>query len=550
MKPRPAFYPPLVGGIGALLAAAMVLVACFTGCASRPTLTQPVELTEMELAKQLEKLASQIPFIMPSDVIYQRAPYGARENLGLMDDRERAALKAFMALADTANESTVWKLTAHSNARIRTLAMICAYWQGNPARLPGLYELCADSAKTFPALGSTGAGGGPAANTIEERRRKVGLLEQTVGDVAKRIVGTYLGASGNWTALVAPDAWQKQDFDTYWAQRKNRDACLSWFELSLRRATHGTTPFQSECTPALLKLRNKVSKLEPPYRGWITLALRASSTWGNEVDGPDYFASGAEIVSAAREIGTSTLMHLFKGQLESSDPDLRMYRYGPFGWGSACRLVLGHAHEIFGHEDSDTILALEDFHRSSTNREFALVHPCWAIAAADLAPAKAKEILLSAFERFKNDSTGREQDERCELAQAYWKHEQMAGVEVVKNWFYAETPEKTAFGFGRHRFAKWLADTRQRPLLQAIALDSRLDQLDWYTLYWLMRSANESAGREILSDEELDGIRTGPSDLIERVGREEAMRMEPDWVKSYLTTRTRVFEKLRAAFRE
>ena len=243
-------------------------------------------------------------------------------------------------------------------------------------------------------------------------------------------------------------------------------------------------------------------------------------------------------------------MRLFKGRLESSDPDLRLDRNGPFEIGSVCRLVLGHADEIFGHEESDAILALEDFHRSRTNREFALVHPCWAIAAADLAPARAKEILLAAFERFKGKDVRFGSDERSELAQAYWKHEQVAGVKVVRDWFYAETPEKTALGFGRNRLAEWLADTRQRRLLQDIVLDSRLDQLDWYTLYNLMMSANKSLERRIVSDEELERIRTSPSDLIERVGREEAVRMEPDWVKSYLTTRTRVLEKLRAAFLE
>ncbi|NJM54995.1 MAG: hypothetical protein HC841_02895 [Verrucomicrobiae bacterium] len=519
------------------LSVIIVLTAVFIGCVSKAAPSRSTQQSEAELEKKLDELAAQIPFIMPDSVAYQRVPHEAREDLGLMEVQERVAFDSFMALAKSADESAAWKLTTHGNPRVRTLAIICVYWHGNPQRLPGLNELCEDSAKTFPKLGGWGSGGPPFANSVEERRRKVGIIEQTVGDIAKQIVGAYFDASRAWTT----------SFDAYWEKRKDRDACLGWYEVSVKRAMRGTMTFRSECAPAVLKLREDVAKLDQPYRAWITLALRESSSWDDENVGADLFANGTEIAVAAREIGAPTLMRLFKGRLESDDPDFSLRSQGTFQYANVCRLVLSHAAEVFSPEESNAILALEDFHRTWGNRELAFVHPCWAIAASDLAPARAREILLAAFERF-NGRT--EQESRREIAQAFWKHTQMDGVDVVKNWFYSEVPDKRSYGTARHGFAQWLADPTHKRLLQAIILDPRLEELDSFTILYLLSSTNKSLGRAVVSNEEVHEFNSYASNLIDEDGLAEAQRLAPDPVKRHLANRPKVLEKLRAVFKE
>ncbi|MBI5395151.1 MAG: hypothetical protein HZA91_07625, partial [Verrucomicrobia bacterium] len=232
-------------------------------------------------AAELEKLASQIPFINPRDVVYHRIPHEAQL---LMDDQERAAFKAFMDLADKADESRLWKLTAHPNARVRTLAMIGVYWHANPKRLPGLLDLVDDWAKTFPTVVDDWPGGRTWFETAKERRRDVGETKQMVGDVARSIIEAYLDA-----ATPADNRGSTtESFRDYWAARGNRPHCFCWFQLALRRAMHGFSGLQAECLPAVQKLRERVDALEPPYRSWVLLALTASITWGDGYDAIHY----------------------------------------------------------------------------------------------------------------------------------------------------------------------------------------------------------------------------------------------------------------------
>ncbi|MCX6910494.1 MAG: hypothetical protein NTY01_20970 [Verrucomicrobia bacterium] len=432
------------------------------------------------ITAELEKLASRIPFINPIDVVYHRIPYQARD---LMDDQERAAFKAFMDLADKADESRLWILTAHINARIRTLALIGVYWQGNPKRLPGLVDLIDDRAETFPAVADVSQMGPNWFETPTQRRRTVGEIKQTVGDIAKSIVRKHLD-------VASPSDDRRpltENFRDYWAARSNRTHCLSWFQLALSRATRSATP-HPECIPALLKLRKQVDALEPPYRSWILLALRA----------PPPFASSEDFVRAEREIGRPALMDLFHGKLKSDDPDIRIdpnNPYEPFRYRDVCERILSNAAEVFRPEDADTLLALEQFHRErrARNSSVAPVSPRWAIAAADLAPKRARVILLAAFERFKDAHDAWEEsmlpNMRCELAQAFWKHEGMAGVDVAKNWFFNEVPNPNCYGSGRHKLANWLGDDgNRRPLLKAIVFDDRLNNLDLTSLDYLIRA--------------------------------------------------------------
>jgi hypothetical protein len=437
----------------------------------------PIRLKDEDLRKdpallalywKLEPLSSLIPYFNFSDVLYHRIP---DERDGLTNPEELDAFKAFVKLADAADEAQLWKLTAHPNARVRTLALVAAYWRGNPQRLPGIFDMIGDRAETFPGVETAGPGGPDLSLTPRERRRAVGGWKHTVGNVAGQIIDDYLVIE----RCNDESRTLTENFRDYWAARSNRTHCLSWFQLALSRATQETLAVPPECLPAVKKLREQVDALEPPYRGWILLALTASHTWANEEDERAKFAGAEDIIRAAREIGRSDLMELFHCRFKSEDPDIRKdpkNPYGLFPYHKVCKLVLCHAPKIFRPEDADSLLALEQFHRGRRYPQIVFVSPLWAIAAADLVPKRAREILLAAMERFKDspqyDRGKREQEERqdeCrELAQAFWDHEGMAGVDVIKKWFRTDASKPVV-----ERFFKWLhADASRRPLLEAL----------------------------------------------------------------------------------
>jgi hypothetical protein len=425
------------------------------------------------LAAKLEKLASQIPFINPHDVVCHRIPHEAQL---LMDDQERAAFMAFMDLADKADESRLWKLTAHPNARVRSLAIVGVYSQANPKRLPGIFDLIDDWAETFPSVVDDRPGGQRWFESAKERRRDAGEKRQMVGDIARSVIEAYLNAANP----VRDDRRIAEDFRNYWAVRSNRVHCLSWFQLGLCRAKHGFTGLQPECLPAVQKLRERIDALEPPYRSWVLLALAGSTQWFNEDAGRPRFANSNDIARAGREIGRPALMDLFHGRLESDDPDLRIdpdSPFEPFPYYKVCRLVLSNATDIFGPEDADALLAMEQFHRERKNPHITYISPCWAIAAAAAAPKRSRQILIAALERFKDgpqDAQERweqetRQEKRRELIQALWEHEGIAAVDQIKGWLRTDTSKPVV-----DMFFRWLhADVSRRPLLDAIISHDR-----------------------------------------------------------------------------
>jgi len=423
------------------------------------------------LGAELEKLASKIPFINMGDFVHHRIPHEAKN---LMDDEEREALMAFVNLADKANEPSLWKLTAHPNARVRTLAMISVYWQANPKRLPGLFALIDDRAITFPAVVDERVNVGILPPTVKERRQEVGERKQTVGGIARRIIAEYLPEIENEDG----PARMADVFRGYWAARSNRTHCLSWFHLAMNRATQLSSPLRPESQPALHKLKAQVDALDPPYRSWILIALTASPETGSrDYEGRPIFAGTEDIVRAAREIGSVGLMDFFHVDFKSDDPDFRVGSSSRLYFNHVCRLILGHAARIFSPEDADALVALEKFHRGRTYSQGVFEGPAWAIAAADAAPKRAREILLAALDRFKDGPQyGRanwEQEERRdmrrELAQALWDHEGIAGVDVIRQWYRTDVSKRVA-----ERFFKWLhADTSRRPLLDAVISGDR-----------------------------------------------------------------------------
>ena len=150
------------------------------------------------------------------------------------------------------------------------------------------------------------------------------------------------------------------------------------------------------------------------------------------------------------------------------------------------------------------LLAIENRHwENKRNGKFHFVYSRWATAAADLNPAKAKEILLAAFARFNNGMGSFDQDCRVYLAQGLWKHNGLDSTAFITDWFFGEKTERGAIGFGRHRFADYLGSKENKPLLAQIINDPRLPDIEWHTQQRLARSLNKVSTAVVITEDEM-----------------------------------------------
>ena len=97
-----------------------------------------------------------------------------------------------------------------------------------------------------------------------------------------------------------------------------------------------------------------------------------------------------------------------------------------------------------------------------------------------------------------------DQDQRSFIVEAMCRIQGRAAFQFAREWFFNESPDPTAFGFGRHRLAKWLGAAKQSELLKMIFADPRLAELDATTVHWLAHSANKAAApKAIFSPDEI-----------------------------------------------
>ena len=267
-----------------------------------------------------------------------------------------------------------------------------------------------------------------------------------------------------------------------------------------------TPPLGEDRIAKIPQLRADIDSLNPERRAWTLMALAAPYLDKRQDAGPGALASADDLVAAAQQIPRPVLLEfIFENQIDSPDPDIRTSDQVPFGPNRVRTFLLFHAAKLLEAGDADRLLAHEQRLREE-NSERGLsyyVDPSWATAAADLQPARATEILHAAFERFASGDKMRHQDQRCFLAQALCRHQGEEADAFLLDWFFGEMPEPTAYGFGRHRFAKWLGKNDQTRFIKAIFSDRRAVDLDWTTFHYVGWAANVAADRPLIHPEQI-----------------------------------------------
>ncbi|MCC6673376.1 MAG: hypothetical protein IT458_20125 [Planctomycetes bacterium] len=401
-------------------------------------------------------------------------------------------------LAEATPRADALALLKHADSKVRALAVAVVGVHGDPRALPALVALAGDKGEAPPSrsriLGAAWLPGMPAQPQYTEHA-------QTVGDLARGVVGMWMAAAGYLWGIEGQGG--QPGFAAYWAERATRTHCLSWFLVELQRASGGTLPLAEERRPKVAALRKAIDALPTPYGEWVLLGLGAPWGLGGRLLGAEALASEADLIRAARRLGPARTMDLLRGKDPyPDDPDLRLRPRSPFAFERVAPFLLSHAREVLQPEHAGELLQLELRH-ANAGGPLHLGTARWAVAAADLDPANALAILDAADRRFGAGGAFDRQDQRMLLAEARLRHGGAAAFTAVQEWFFRDVPQRGAFGFGRTRFAASLGEPERRALLLAILRDERMADLDWQTLRVLATATNQAAGRPVVSDEEL-----------------------------------------------
>ncbi len=255
------------------------------------------------------------------------------------------------------------ELLKHSDAKIRTLAVVALFDREDPQVLPHLVALAEDGAPTFDAKD-------PLSTVLEPQM-------QTVGQIVTRLVGFYLQSSGFHDGINHPT---EPGFKEYWEARRNRAYCHGWFALQLERATRGEIPYPEESQPLLAALRKKLDALPADERAWELLALRGD-TWSGAL-----FVADAEVVGLCKKLGREKLLALLRDEIPCDDPDLRPRATIDGTCPAMKAFVLRHAVELLDVTDADKLLAYEERDR------MGLAPVIFAIIMADRGRAPSRPI--------------------------------------------------------------------------------------------------------------------------------------------------------------
>jgi hypothetical protein len=200
-------------------------------------------------------------------------------------------------------------------------------------------------------------------------------------------------------------------------------------------------------------------------------------------------------------------MALLQREKISQDPDMQLLEDGSsaaFAFQRVALFLLRHARDTLRPDQADRLLELEQTHWNRLRSgQFHFVTSRWAIAAAELQPDRAGEILRAVMHRFSEGTSLHDQDNRNMIAVALWEHEGERAIPLIADWFFEDTPSRGAIGFGRHRMARYLGAPERKALLKALLSDPRMKGLDWNTLERLARSANKHAAEPVIGEGEL-----------------------------------------------
>jgi hypothetical protein len=292
--------------------------------------------------------------------------------------------------------------------------------------------------------------------------------------VAKAVIEAYLREAGEY---VAQDKSLLKVFQTYWAARKDRTYCASWFAVQLARAGQNFAPPLANRMARIKQLRGRIDKLPEPDRTWTLLRLH----W--DARGGDALISESDLIAACKRLGPERLVLMLRRKTPSNDPDLQQLH------NNVSLFVLSHAGKLLRKEDAGELQSGEQW----------LPSPWWTIAAADLQREHAAALLHQAFRRFGRGGVMQVED-HLELALALWRLVGSSESAFLIDWFYSDKPATVVSADCRARFLKGVTHSRgleSRQLTVKIIQDERFEILDWQALVTLIEEVNTWVGKPI-----------------------------------------------------
>ncbi len=372
---------------------------------------------------EFAQMADDLPYLTVDCVLLDRPePFYRAANPE--DDRRRERILGRLLDSQYAPE-VLHKLSSDENPKVRTLAMVALFDREDPSDLPRFVAMADDRTPTFdayPPLADVRFGIDP------------GPREQTVGDVAQRMVEFYLGKAG---VQCGSRRLSQPDFDDYWAERKDRPYLASWFSVQWARAAQGSLSPPPERIDRLRAVRHRIDRLPADDRAWLLLWLHGSIQ-------NDMLVTEKELVDAAQGLGPDKLLLMLQHEIPCDDPDIR--RHG----GAHTEMilwVLRHSAQLLRPDQAPAVEACADrpplpsssfmdsLLEPSPPAARKLRSPWWMIASADLQPERATAILHAAMAEFHKTSDGAH---RVELALALWRLGRTTEIPYLVDWFYGE----------------------------------------------------------------------------------------------------------------
>ncbi len=443
----------------------------------------------------------------------------------LANDQIRLAQELRSLSDDRANLAALLK---HPNPKVRTLALGAVFEREDGHDLPLIATLLDDAAATFPDLHES-------MNSAPGPRPMVELESpQSVGMVAEALLKFWgIQHQGRW--LIRSEGGSKiittNDFAIYWESHRNRDYCAGWFGVKLARACRSTSPTQREYIADILKVRHQIDQLPADDRAWILLWLFGEY-------GSDQLTTENELLELAKQLGSERLMLMLQRKIPCTDPDLQPRDSNNWPYKRMTLFVLKNASQLLKSEDADKLLACRAY-EADQNRHGGLGDPTdpqwWAVAAAYLQPAMAKQILHTAFDNIQ----GRDEyhaEMRADLAVALWDVCGESEGKFLVNWFYQEFPSKQLWVNWRRSFIENVSAVKQpspKKLISRLVKDSRCKSMDWdvASLQSLANVINGWLGEPAVPQHDIDAIQMDETSKLKRQLLENLRASVRQWNK-------------------
>lgn len=361
-KPTSQARRAATGGYLEILACIMMLVFVALSAA------KGADSDEAQTRRDFEKMATEMPYLAIESVLFDRRDHFFK--VADPQDRDTHFRILKQATETKYSKEELLKLLNHSDAKVRTLAMVALFDRNDPTVLPVLVELSNDEAATFDGHGKLSEGWLKYTGIGPPQK------SQTVGYIAKKMVAFYMERAGYYYGIKHPT---EAGFEKYWNDRKNRTFCASWFAVQLARASQSTS---------IRELRQKIDALPPDDSPWVLLWLYKEDMGGAEL------VTEQELVLACQRVGPDKLIQLLQNKNPSNDPDLNP-RFNN-NWHFTCMMdfVLTHAVQLLRREDSEKLLECEAYQRDYYKNGLGdpNLTPMWKIAAAQLKSSKPNKL--------------------------------------------------------------------------------------------------------------------------------------------------------------